>query len=159
MKTTTILAAALPLIGFFAPPLATAGITDGLGKWEGSGTAFEISGKDLGGFTVSLTRKSLGTAKVRTDGKVKLAGGQEIAFWQEFEDYGPSGFTLVSNNGAGGGRCFANGMCQTFEQRADGHAFATTIVKDGADRVRIVVTELVQGKAVGFFQQTLLKKP
>lgn len=149
---------ALSLYGLISHAGA-AGITDGIGKWEGSGTAFEISGKDLGPFSVSLTRRSVGSAKVRSDGTITLAGGRQIAFWQEFEDHGPGGFLLVSNNGIGGGQCFVNGMCQAFEARADGHAFATTIVKDGADQVRIVVTELEQGKAVRVFQQTLLKKP
>jgi hypothetical protein len=159
MRTTTIAVIAVSTLALFAPGMTAAAITDGLGKWEGSGTASELSGKDLGPFTVAVTRKSVGNAKVRADGKITLAGGREIVFWQEFEDHGPSGFSLVTNNGAGGGQCFANGMCQTFEQRADGHAFATTIVNDGADRVRIVVTELEQGKAVRFFQETLLKKP
>ncbi|MET0592971.1 MAG: hypothetical protein ABW133_09745, partial [Polyangiaceae bacterium] len=61
--------------------------------------------------------------------------------------------------GAGGGHCFANAMCQTYEERADGHAFATTIARDGADKLRILITELDKGKAVRVFQQTLSKKP
>ena len=160
MNTKTLLVtAAFSIIGLLAPNSARAGITDCLGLWEGTGTASEASGKDLGVFTVSLTRKSIGNAKVRADGKVTLANGQVIVFWQEIEDHGPTGFRLVSNNGAGGGHCYANAMCQTYEERADGHAFATTIVKDGADKLRILITELDQGKAVRVFQQTLSKKP
>jgi hypothetical protein len=159
MKTSILFGAAVSLLLSLGPHVAQAGILDGLGTWQGSGTAFDVSGKDLGGFTVSLTRKSMGASKVRADGKVTLAGGQEIVFWQEFEDHGPSGFTLVSNHGTGAGQCFANGMCQTFDQRPDGHAFATTIVKEGADRVRIVVTEMERGKAVSFLQETLLRRP
>jgi hypothetical protein len=156
---TLLVTAAFSFIGLLAPNAARAGITDCLGSWEGTGTASEVSGKELGVFTVSLTRKSIGNAKVRADGKVTLANGQEITFWQEFEDHGPKGFRLVSNNGNGGGHCFANAMCQAYEDRADGHAFATTIAKDGADKLRILVTELDQGKAIRFFQQTLSKKP
>lgn len=155
---TLLVTAALSLVGLIATP-ANAGIADSLGTWEGSGTASEVSGKDLGGFTVSLTRRSLGGAKVRADGQVTLASGQKIAFWQEFEDHGQKGFTLVSNNGTGGGQCFANGMCQSYEQRADGHAFATTIAKDGGDKLRVLVTELDGGKALRFYEQTLSKKP
>src|SRR5262249_3142110 len=106
----------------------------------------------------SLIRKSIGTAKVRADGKVTLANGQEIVFWQEFENQGQNGFKIVSNQGTGSGHCVANGICQSYEQRADGHAFATVIAKDGADKLRILVTELDSGKAVRFFQQTLSKK-
>ncbi|HMI84589.1 MAG TPA: hypothetical protein VK550_10870 [Polyangiaceae bacterium] len=158
VNRTFIVTAALSLIGLASVP-ARAGISDCLGTWEGSGSATEVSGKDLGAFTVSLTRRTIGTAKVRADGKVTLANGQEIVFWQEFEDHGQSGFKLVSNNGAGGGHCFANGICQSYEQRTDGHAFATTIAKDGADKLRVLITELDSGKAVRFFQQTLSKKP
>jgi len=159
MNTKSLLTVgALSLVGLFAPARAHAGITDTLGLWEGTGTASEVSGKDLGAFTVTLTRKSLGNAKVRADGKVTLANGHEVVFWQEFEERGPNGFQLVSNNGTGGGRCFANAICQTYEERADGHAFATTIAKDGASTLRILVTELDHGKAVRFFQQTLSKR-
>lgn len=160
LNRTLLVTAALSLVGLgLTPTPARAGISDSLGTWEGSGTATEVSGKDLGAFTVALTRKSIGNAKVRADGKVTLASGQQIVFWQEFEDHGQNGFKLVSNHGSGGGHCFANGMCQLYEQRADGHAFATTIAKDGADKLRVLVTELDGGKAVRFFQQTLSKKP
>lgn len=159
MNTKNLVAvASLSLLALVAPGSASAGITDGLGTWEGSGTGSEISGKDLGSFTVSITRRSVATGKVRADGKVTLAGGKEIVFWQELEDHGSSGFHLVSNNGSGGGQCFANGICQTYEKRADGHAFATTIAKDENDKLRILVTELENGQAVRFFQQTLRKK-
>ena len=158
LNRTLLVTAALSLVGLASAP-ADAGISDCLGTWEGSGTATEVSGKDLGAFTVSLTRRSIGTSKVRADGKVTLANGQEIVFWQEFENLGQNGFKLVSNHGAGAGHCVANGMCQSYEQRADGHAFATTIAKDGTDKLRVLITELDSGKAVRFFQQTLSKKP
>jgi hypothetical protein len=159
MKTTIAFATTFCLVSCAVAQAAPTGILNGLGKWEGSGTTFDASGKDLGPFSVSLVRKSIGPSKVRGDGKITLASGQEIVFWQEFEEHGPNGFSLVSNHGSGGGQCFANGMCQTFDQAEGGHAFATTIVKDGADRIRILVTELEQGKAVRFHQETLLKKP
>jgi len=159
MNTTKMLGVALPLFGCLISGHAAADILDGLGYWEGSGTAYEVSGRDLGTFSVSLVRRSIGQRKVRSEGKVILASGQEVVFWQELEDHGPNGFSLMSSNGSGGGKCFANGICESFEWRADGHAFATSVVADGADKVRIVVTELEQGRAVRFFQQTLLKKP
>jgi hypothetical protein len=158
LNRTLLVTAALSLVGLASAP-AHAGISDCLGTWEGAGTTTEVSGKDLGAFTVSLTRKSTGNAKVRVDGKVTLANGQEIVLWQEIEDHGQSGFKLASNNGTGGGHCFVNGICQSYEQRADGHAFATTIAKDSTDKLRILITELDNGRAVRFFQQTLSRKP
>jgi hypothetical protein len=50
-------------------------------------------------------------------------------------------------------------MCQSYEQRQDGHAFATTIARDTPDKIRILVTELEKGQAVRFMEQTLTKKP
>jgi hypothetical protein len=49
-------------------------------------------------------------------------------------------------------------MCQFYEQSADGHAFATTIAKDGTDKLRILVTELDHGTAIRFYEQTLTKR-
>jgi hypothetical protein len=159
MNTKQLVAfASLSLLALVAPGSASAGGSDGLGTWEGSGTASEVSGKDLGAFTVSITRKSVGTGKVRADGKVTLANGKEITLWQDIEERGTGGFLLVSNNGSGGGQCFANGICQTYEKRADGHAFATTMAKDEGGKLRVLVTELENGQALRFFQQTLQKK-
>jgi hypothetical protein len=131
----------------------------GIGTWEGSGTASEVSGKDLGGFTVTVTRKLMASGNVRADGVINLANGQHLTFWQEFENTRPNSFRLVSNHGTGGAEWFANGLCQWIEQSSDGHAFATTIAPDGADRIRILISELDKGQPIRFYQQILIKKP
>jgi hypothetical protein len=96
---------------------------------------------------------------VRADGKVTLGPGREVTFWQETEDRGASGFRVVTNNGAGGGTCFTNGICTTYEEREGGHAFATTLVKDAPGKIRMLTTELENGRAVRFYQQSLTRKP
>jgi hypothetical protein len=107
-----------------------------------------------------MTVASTAGGKIRTDGIVTLASGAKITFWQEEQDDGFGGFSLTSSNGTGGGRCFPNGMCEAYVSGADGHAFATTITIDGADELRILVTELdASGKALGFVQETLHKSP
>ncbi|MFZ5892803.1 MAG: hypothetical protein ACOY0T_17215 [Myxococcota bacterium] len=159
MKTTAILATgAVSLFALLAPMDATADVMDGLGVWEGSGTAHGVGGADLGTFTVTLTRKSVGNAKVRSDGLVKLANGQIVKFWQEVESAGSGAFRIVSSNGYGNGRCFANGICESYEYRRDRHAFATTIVRDAPDKIRVLVTELEKGQSIRFMEQTLTKK-
>lgn len=154
-----VVGASLSFAALLAPRRAAGSGIEGIGAWEGSGSGTDLEGKDLGKFTVALVRKTVAPGKIRADGKVTLDGGREIAFWQELEDRGAAGFRLISNNGAGGGNCFANGICTAYEEREGGHAFATTLVKDGADRVRILVTELEKGRAVRFFQQSLSRKP
>ena len=129
----------------------------GTGTWEGSGSAVERSGKKVSDFEVRVTRKEAGVGKVRADGIVKLSNGHEIRFWQEFERKSEGGFALTSDRGKGGGRCFDNGMCQTYEATENGHAFATTLAKDEEGKLRLVITELEHGQAVKFFYQTLRK--
>lgn len=150
--------AAFGSVAFAAPSASSdAVVGPGLGTWEGSGNVRALNGQDLGAFDVSLTRTRTGTGS-RTDGRVVLADGKTIAFWQNIEGRG-NGFRVTSNNGNGGGQCFTNGMCQLYETReADGHAFATTLAKDGDRHLRILVTELERGSAVRFFEQTLTKK-
>jgi hypothetical protein len=159
MKTTTILATgALSVFAALAPTDATADMMGGLGIWEGSGTARAASGTDLGSFKVTLTRRLAEDGKVRTDGQVTLTSGQVVKFWQEVERGDSGVFQTVSSNGFGKGRCFANGICESYEHRRDRHAFATTIVRDAPDRIRVLITELEKGESVRFIEQTLTKK-
>ncbi len=167
MKTNRILltVASLSLLAAAAvcgPHLAVADARadgpDGLGTWEGSGTTTEIDGKPSTPFTVVLTRSATTSGAVRADGKIKLSDGKEVVFWQETTEKPGGRFRLVSSLGAGGGCCFANGMCQSLEEREDGRGFASTIAKDGTDKIRVLVTELQGGRAVRFHAQTLAKR-
>jgi hypothetical protein len=133
--------------------------SDGLGTWEGSGVASDVGGTQAMPFTVTMVRKSLGNGVVRSDGTLHMKDGKDITFWDEYEDHPGGACRITSSMGAGGGRCFANHMCQTYTERADGHAFATTVAVDGAEKVRVLVTELQNGRAVRFFAQDLSKKP
>ena len=152
----TLLALVTLFVSLSATTVAFADAPMGTGTWEGSGTAVQRDGKKLGAFDVTITRKEAGERRVRADGTIKLANGQEIHFWQEFEGT-KEGFHIVSDRGNGGGRCFDNGMCQTYEEAKDGHAFATSLTKDEGGQLRLVTTELDHGKAVKFFYQTLRK--
>jgi hypothetical protein len=157
LSTSLVVAA----VGLSAPRLAhaDAAADEGLGTWEGVGLATEVDGTVVGPFTVAITRRTLAGGGVRADGKIHTGNGKDIVFWQETIQRGGGRFKVTSNLGAGGGACFANGICQSLEQRADGHAFASTIAKDGPDKVRVLVTELKDGNAVRFYAQTLVKKP
>jgi hypothetical protein len=139
-----------------AAPSPESGDDRGLGTWEGSGSLHDVSGAELGRFTVQVVRTATSERTTRADGTVTLPDGTKRTFWQELQ-YGTSGFRVTSNNGAGGGRCFSNAVCQTYEER-DGRAFATTLVKDGPSTLRLLTTELDGGKAVRMTEQTLHRK-
>jgi hypothetical protein len=164
MKNITF-AVALFAVSITAAVAAPAARADGalepaaLGSWEGTGASMTVRGAEASTFAVSLVRKDAGNGRVRMDGTVRLEGGKTLAIWEESVGGAGGGFRISSSLGSGGGRCFDNGMCQSYVERADGHAFATTIAKDGASGLRIVVTELEGGKAIRFVQQTLLRKP
>lgn len=162
MKLSTFaVPAALVLVAAVAiAPLARAEAPTGLGvgTWEGQGTSHEVGGAERGTFRVSLKRTATAEGS-RTEGRVTLASGKEITFWQNLESKGGGSVRITSNTGKGGGQCFANGMCQLYEVRAsDGHAFATTLAKDGERGLRILVTELEGTRALRFYEQTLEKK-
>ncbi|HEY8079062.1 MAG TPA: hypothetical protein VIF62_33245 [Labilithrix sp.] len=153
---------ALGLAGIcFAAPLAFADVSssDGLGTWEGTGIAQDVSGSQQTPFTITMVRRSLGGGVVRADGTIHMKDGSDVAFWDEHAER-PDGACKVSSSlGNGGGRCFSNHMCQLYTERADGHAFATTYAIDSRDHIRVLVTELQAGKAIRFFSQDLVKKP
>jgi hypothetical protein len=159
MKKTTILAAtSFMLTGVIALVAARADANDGVGAWEGTGTAYSAQGAPLGSYGISLTRKETGTT-VRIDGKVTLANGQEIAFWEEDQNEGTTGFRIGSSNGSGHGGCFANEICQTYRQAEDGRALATTIVVDSADQIRLQETAYEKQQIVQYREATLKRKP
>jgi hypothetical protein len=144
-----------------ASPLAFADVsaTDGLGTWEGTGVASDVTGAQQTPFTVTMVRRSLGGDVVRTEGTMHMKDGKDVAFWDEHAEKPGGACSVTSSLGTGGGRCFSNHMCQIYTARADGHAFATTYAIDSGERIRVLVTELEAGKATHFYSQQLVKKP
>ena len=155
MKTTTTLAAAsFILTAALALAARHADAADGSGVWEGSGTAYGTDGVALAKFDVTFTRVQEGS-KVRIDGKTILADGKDLPFWEEDETEGNTGFRIASSDGPGHGGCFANGICQTYKQGANGHAVATTFVIDSADSARMQQTEYDNQRVVQYREMTL----
>ncbi len=159
MKTKAILAtASFLLTAVIAVVAVRADAADGLGTWEGTGTAYNAQGGTLGNYALVLTRAQTGT-NVRIEGKATLTSGQEIPFWEEDENDGTTGFRIRSSNGAGHGGCFANEICQEYKQASDGHATATTFVVDSPEQVRLQETDYEKGQIVQFREATLKRKP
>jgi|GEM_PF-3437509 len=135
---------------------ASAGITDGLGQWKGTGATFDQTGHEGPAFTIELERSSPSAGIVDAVGKVTLADGHIIAIRQKTTVRG-NGFALETNRGNGGGHCFGAGMCSTYEDAGNEHGFATTIILDGDDKLRMLTTELDHGMPVRYFRQTLTR--
>jgi hypothetical protein len=145
------------LAGLTLGGTAQAGITDGVGTWKGSGTAFGAGGQELGDFTVEMVRTAIDAHTVEGRGKVVLATGEVITFRQRMIEHGNS-FSMETDRGRGGGHCFGGGLCTSYEDLGSGKAYATTIVVDTPSKIRILVTELQGGRAVRFMRQELTKR-
>jgi hypothetical protein len=149
-------------IAFFAlslaaPGLAHAGITEGLGHWQGTGTTFAADGQSQGDFAVEVDRTAVDARTIDVRVKVTLADGKTLDFDQRQTQTG-TGFITESAHGKGGGRCFGAGLCQSYEEQLDGTARASTIVVDGPNQLRVLITDLDHGRAVRFIRQTLTRK-
>jgi hypothetical protein len=130
-----------------ASPIAT--------TWTGHGAVVGLDGEELSLFDVTVTERHLDDQRIEIRGEVTLADGRRIPIEQE-RIGSEQRFRLETNQGTGGGLCFGEGLCQTYEDVGGGKAFASTLVVDGG-RLRILTTELAQGRAVRFTRQTLTK--
>ncbi|MBI3535480.1 MAG: hypothetical protein HY072_08375 [Deltaproteobacteria bacterium] len=68
------------------------------------------------------------------------------------------GWKSECDHGNGGGYCFGEGLCISYETDTAGQAFTTTIIMDGQSDMRLMRTELHNDKAVRFFREKLHKK-
>jgi hypothetical protein len=130
----------------------------GLGHWQGKGTTFALGSSEKGEFTVDLTRTAIDAHTVEMKGTVVLDDGRVIPITQRLTET-ERGFAIEGNRGKGGGRCYGDGLCNSYEEGADGKSFATTIVIDGSEHLRLLTTELDHGRAVRVMRQNLVKKP
>jgi hypothetical protein len=135
-------------------PAAHADVLDGLGRWSGSGSVRGVDGKPLGDFHVDLTRSAAGPGRVETRGTVTTSAGQVLPF-RSLITRTPDGFLMESARGKGQGSCPDPSVCHGYELDAAGNGATSTILVDGPQRVRVLVTELEKGKPVRVIWQTL----
>jgi hypothetical protein len=127
--------------------------------WQGSGMVFGKDGRETTGFTIELRRTAVDERSTETKGTVVLGNGGTIPVYQRMtESDKGAGFRLDTNRGKGGGYCLGAGLCESYEDAGNGQAFATTIVVDGPDKLRLLVIELDHGQAVRYISQTLTRK-
>jgi hypothetical protein len=146
------------LLALLCAGRADARITEGTGHWTGKGNVIAVDGEDLGEFTVEVDRSVVDARTVDVHGKVMLPGGKVLEFTERQTAGENNGFVIESSQGKGGGRCFGDGLCQTYVETGTDTARATTIAVDGANRMRVLITELDHGRAVRFIRQSLTRK-
>ena len=141
-----------------ADPVAAPNPLGGIGTWTGTGTTYSPGGEAFGDFTIELTRAAVDAQTVQAHGTITLEDGSVMTFDQTFTSDGGSTFRIESPRGQGGGVCLGDGLCQSYEDDGGGAGYATTMIVDGPDRLRVLVTQLQDGRAVRLVRQTLTRK-
>ncbi len=125
--------------------------------WQGPGSTFDLQGQVTSSYELTVENtKNEG----QTDTRVTIAfpDGRKIEKQCLMTEKTKESWTVQCDHGNGGGQCFGEGLCISYEADANGHAFATTIIVDGENDMRLLRTELQDGKAVRFFREKLQRK-
>jgi hypothetical protein len=156
MKTLSNISLGTSLLAASVLPAAPAraDLLDGLGPWQGNGSVLSPEGKPLTDFRVELTRTAAGPDRVETRGTVTTTQGQVVPF-RSLVTRTAQGFVTESDRGKGYATCVDPSVCHSYEVDAAGNGTTTTILVDGARRLRILVTELEKGKPVRLIWETL----
>ena len=136
---------------------ALASVTGGAGTWTGTGVVFNTDGAEVSQYQVEVINTATDDHTLDIKGHVTLADGKVIPITETMRD-GDRGFSIVSGLGTGGGYSFGEGMISTYVTDKPGHAYASTIAMDGKDGMRVLVTELQDGKALRFIREKLVRK-
>ncbi len=146
----TILTLALALT------LSRAAFAQNTDVWTGPGSLFDVQGKSLGNYNLVVERTKSGS-QILSLITVTLPDGAIQKQQCSITETSATAWKSECDHGKGGGHCFGEGLCISYEENSMGRAFSTTIVMDGADNMRLVRTELQNGRAVRFFREKLQK--
>ena len=146
MKKLILLALALPALAFASPSAAA-------GHWTGGGATYDAAGHEIDQFVISLVNTNPDPGTVESNAVITLAGGKTENYWQKIT-MRETGFTIETADGKGGGYCFGEGVCQSYVGDAR-HGVATTIIYDSQSAMRLLSTELDNGRPVHFIRQRL----
>lgn len=125
--------------------------------WKGSGTRYDISKMVQDTYELTVEVQKLSGQEQKSVASVVLSTGEVVVITCN-QVNANQGWSLDCSNGKGGGYCFDQGMCQNYVADASGRAYATTLSFDGQDFMRLLRTEMLNGKAVGFFAETLKRQ-
>jgi hypothetical protein len=156
LKTKKLTQIGLSLMSIFGAASAFAGVTDGVGTWEGSGTVYSVDGTQLTTYTAEMVAIAIGIHEVKSQITVTMADGTKRKITQSIKD-DARGFSIVSDNGNGGGYCMSESLCLSYVSASNQHAFSTTMIIDDSNTERFLTTELENGKALSITSQKYFK--
>jgi hypothetical protein len=125
--------------------------------WKGSGTLFDRKRNAIAEYRLEMYRTTVSPTVQLREVRVYLPGGRLKKMTCRTRNT-DKGWTSDCGESRGGGACFGDGLCIDYAVEEGGRAFATTIVMDGKDTMRLLRTELVHGKAVRFFRERLVRQ-
>jgi hypothetical protein len=144
-QTKKIAAIGIVLLSLSTASSAVAGVTESVGTWEGSGAVFGADGKQLSTYTAEMISTAVGSNEVKSQITVTMSDGTQKVVNRTMTDTA-QGFSLISDDGDGGGYCLGDGLCLAYITSNDGHSYSTTIVIDSSSQERFLTTELQNGK-------------
>lgn len=151
---TTLLAAAPSLGCRHASACPASLATQQLVQYSGQGALFSIAGKKLGDYHLEYRREPLSRTSYRQTVTVKIPKKQPITLRCTVSVDGERWRTECGQR-KGGGYCLGEGLCLDYITDDQHNAYATTIIKDGPNQMRMFRTELRKGKAVRVYRERL----
>ena len=136
---------------------AKASVIDSAGTWYGSGAVYSLEGKALGDYRVEMANTLTSPREMKSEITVTRLDGTLIQRLNQTIKDTDHGFTSDSEQGQGGGFCLGEGMCMSYVGSQTARAFASTLVVDPPSALRILRTELQNGKAVQFYREKYVR--
>lgn len=125
-------------------------------SYRGEGTLFSDKRQVIGKYSLELTRAKAAQNVIQQKVVVKLPDGRtETRECRIFQADGAESWRSECEGGTGGGHCFGDGLCIDYLSMEGGRSFATTIAMNDDGSMRLLRTELVDGKAVRFYRESL----
>ncbi|MEQ1878703.1 MAG: hypothetical protein ABL958_18820 [Bdellovibrionia bacterium] len=121
--------------------------------WTGAGKVYDAKLNPLGAYKLKVESAKTAATERKTKVTVTLESGGAQVYNCTHTD-GAKGWKSVCDNGNGGGFCLDD-LCQTYTEDENGRAFATTLIFDSEDEMRLMRTELQNGKPVRFFKEKI----
>ena len=126
--------------------------------WTGSGHSYDLSGKETDSYTLDVQVAAGDDSGVETvTVQIGGSGGRTETLVCQQTTAGKGWTKTCSDGGKGSGTLFDYGLGEDYYVGADGTAYSTQIILDGADRMRLERVTLKNGQAVRFNAETLTK--